>query len=56
MEALCNKIVEIDPYSHPLGYDSENNWFITMTEQLKTPTPAPPANTFCSTRPKTARS
>lgn len=37
MEALCNKIVEIDPYSIPLGYDSENNWFITMTEQLKTP-------------------
>lgn len=23
MEALCNKIVEIDPYSIPLGYDSE---------------------------------
>ena len=56
MEALCNKIVEIDPYSIPLGYDSESNWFITMTEQLKTPTPAPPANTSCSTRPKTARS
>ncbi len=37
MEELCNKIVEIDSSCIPLGYDSENNWFITMTEQLKTP-------------------
>lgn len=37
MEELCAKIVEIDPYSIPLGYDSEGNWFITMTEQLGTP-------------------
>jgi len=37
MEALCAKIVEIDPNSIPLGYDSEGNWFITMTEQLGTP-------------------
>ena len=37
MEEICKQIVEIDPYSIPLGYDSENNWFITMTEQLKTP-------------------
>ncbi len=33
MEALCKKIKEIDPNSIPLGYDSEANWFITMTEQ-----------------------
>ena len=37
MEELCAKIVEIDPNSIPLGYDSEGNWFITMTEQLGTP-------------------
>ena len=37
MEATCAKIVEIDPNSIPLGYDSEGNWFITMTEQLGTP-------------------
>ncbi len=33
MEALCKKIKEIDPNCIPLGYDSEANWFITMTEQ-----------------------
>ena len=33
MEALCKKILEIDPKSIPLGYDSENNWFITMCAQ-----------------------
>lgn len=33
MEALCAKILTIDPDCIPLGYDSENNWFITMTEQ-----------------------
>ena len=37
MEALCAKIKEIDPNCIPLGYDSESNWFITMTEQLGTP-------------------
>lgn len=37
MEEVCQKIVEIDPFSIPLGYDSEQNWFITMTEQLGTP-------------------
>ena len=37
MEQVCQKIVEIDPMSIPLGYDSEANWFITMTEQLGTP-------------------
>lgn len=33
LEALCAKIKEIDPKCIPLGYDSEANWFITMTEQ-----------------------
>ena len=33
LEALCAKIKKIDPKSIPLGYDSEGNWFITMTEQ-----------------------
>lgn len=37
MEEVCAKIKAIDPTSIPLGYDSEANWFITMTEQLKTP-------------------
>ncbi len=37
MEELCAKIKAIDPNSIPLGYDSEGNWFITMTEQLQTP-------------------
>lgn len=37
LEAVCAKIKEIDPNSIPLGYDSEGNWFITMTEQLNTP-------------------
>ena len=37
LEAVCAKIKEIDPNSIPLGYDSEANWFITMTEQLGTP-------------------
>ena len=34
---VCEKILTIDPMSIPLGYDSEGNWFITMTEQLQTP-------------------
>ncbi len=37
LEAVCARIKEIDPKSIPLGYDSEANWFITMTEQLNTP-------------------
>lgn len=37
MEEVCKKILAIDPKCVPLGYDSEANWFITMTEQLKTP-------------------
>ena len=32
MEAVCAKILEIDPKCIPLGYDSEDNWFITMCE------------------------
>ena len=35
MEAVCKKIKELMPESTPLGYDSEANWFITMTEQYK---------------------
>ena len=34
METLCEAIKAIDPTAVPLGYDSESNWFITMTEQL----------------------
>ncbi len=37
MEALCKKILEINPDCIPLGYDSEANWFITMTEQYGNP-------------------
>ncbi len=37
MEAVCKKILEIDPECIPLGYDSESNWFITMCEQSKSP-------------------
>ena len=37
MEALCAKIKQIDPDCIPLGYDSENNWFINMTEQYGNP-------------------
>ena len=37
MEALCKKILEIDPDCIPLGYDSEANWFITMCEQYNSP-------------------
>ena len=35
MDEVARKIIEIDPDSTPIGYDSESNWFITMTEQLK---------------------
>lgn len=37
LEEVCKKIIEIDPMSIPLGYDSEANWFITMTEQYNNP-------------------
>ena len=37
MEAVCAQIKKIDPNSIPLGYDSEANWFITMTEQYGSP-------------------
>ena len=37
MEALCATIKAEEPGNIPLGYDSEANWFITMTEQLGTP-------------------
>ena len=37
MDYVIRKIKEIEPTSVPLGYDSEANWFITMTEQLQTP-------------------
>ena len=40
LEAVCRRILEIeglDSKCVPLGYDSEANWFITMTEQLGTP-------------------
>ncbi len=37
MEEVCAQIKKIKPKSIPLGYDSEANWFITMTEQLGTP-------------------
>ena len=33
MEEVCKKILEIDPKAIPLGYDSEDNMFITMCEQ-----------------------
>ena len=37
LEAVMAQIKAIDPTCIPLGYDSEGNWFITMTEQLGTP-------------------
>lgn len=37
MEAVCKRILEVDPLSIPLGYDSEGNLFITMCEQLGSP-------------------
>ncbi len=41
MEALCAEIKAKFPKDIPLGYDSEANWFITMTEQLGTPYTSP---------------
>lgn len=37
LETVCAQIKAIDPQSIPLGYDSESNWFITMTEQYGSP-------------------
>lgn len=37
MEEVCAQIKAIDPESIPLGYDSENNWFINMCEQYGSP-------------------
>ncbi len=36
LEEVCAQIKKIDEKSIPLGYDSENNWFINMCEQLGT--------------------
>ena len=33
---VCEKILAIDPDCYPLGYDAEDNWFITLCEQMKT--------------------
>lgn len=33
---VCKKIKEIDPDCYPLGYDAEDNWFITLCEQMET--------------------
>ena len=32
---VCEKILKIDPDCYPLGYDAEDNWFITLCEQMK---------------------
>jgi multiple sugar transport system substrate-binding protein len=36
MWATCEKILAIDPDCYPLGYDAEDNWFITLCEQMQT--------------------
>ncbi len=37
MWKTCERILEIDPNCYaPLGYDAEENWFITLCEQMKT--------------------
>lgn len=33
---VCEKIKAIDPTCYPLGYDAEDNWFITLCEQMET--------------------
>lgn len=33
---VCEKIKAIDPNCYPLGYDAEDNWFITLCEQMET--------------------
>ena len=37
MEEVCRQIKALVPNSIPLGYDYEDNWFITMTEQYNSP-------------------
>ena len=32
---VCAKIKAIAPNDYPLGYDAEDNWFITLCEQMK---------------------
>jgi multiple sugar transport system substrate-binding protein len=34
--ATCEQILAIDPDCYPLGYDAEDNWFITLCEQMET--------------------
>ena len=34
--AVCEQIKAIDPACFPLGYDAEDNWFITLCEQMGT--------------------
>ena len=34
--AVCEQIKAIDPNCFPLGYDAEDNWFITLCEQMGT--------------------
>jgi len=36
MWEVCAKIKEIVPTRYPLGYDAEDNWFITLCEQMET--------------------
>ena len=36
MWEVCAKIKAIDPECYPLGYDAEDNWFITLCEQMET--------------------
>lgn len=36
MWAVCDQILKIDPDCYPLGYDAEDNWFITLCEQMET--------------------
>ena len=35
MWQVCEQILAIDPDCYPLGYDAEDNWFITMCEQMQ---------------------
>jgi len=35
MWEVCDQILAIDSECWPLGYDAEDNWFITMCEQMK---------------------
>ncbi len=34
MAEVCAQIRAIDPTCYPLGYDAEDNWFITLCEQM----------------------